>query len=133
MSESQEELAAKLVDDVLDSFEKLEVLMSIAGVEGSRSVEAICERVTLDPDIVEEALASLVTQGVIVALTDGYVLATEGPWSPHVRALAKLYKSDRMQVVTLMSEAAMRRLRSKADRAFSDAFLFRWKKGDHDS
>jgi hypothetical protein len=132
MSGDPDELVAEMATHVLDSFEMLEVVVHMAAARGRQSVEMISVNAKLDQDAVREAMAELGAHGVVEVLADGYALPENGRWTVHVDALAKMYREDRMRVVTHMSEGAMRRLRMKADRAFSDAFLIRWKKGDDD-
>ncbi|HWU90229.1 MAG TPA: hypothetical protein VN253_23355 [Kofleriaceae bacterium] len=123
MSHELEILVRELAVEVLDSFEKLEALLCVASSNGSCPVEVIVSATGLDRGVLADALADLVAQGVLVASGTEYALAADGPWSAHVRALVQLQQSDRMLVVAIMSQAAVRRLRLRAERAFADAFL----------
>jgi predicted ArsR family transcriptional regulator len=127
-----DDLVAELATHVLDSFEKLEVVVQMASTRGPQPLAAIAANVKLGHDTVRDAMTELAADGVVEILADGYALLERGRWTAHVDALAEMYREDRMHVVTHMSEGAMRRLRMKTDRAFSDAFLIRWKKGDDD-
>jgi hypothetical protein len=128
----------ELAVEVLDSFEKLEILLAVAGAgaaaaaSGPYPAQAIIAATALDAGMVAEALAELVASGVLVASATGYSLAADAPWTVHVGALVQLHRSDRMLVVSIMSQAAVNRLRLRAERAFADAFVFRSRKGDHD-
>lgn len=125
MSADQQELVFELAVEVVDSFEKLDILVRIA----------TATPLSIEGEDMATALAQLVAAGVVTSGPAGYLVA-EGPWSSHIGALASLYQSDRMQVVTLMSKASLQRLRAQAARAFADAFVIsprKKKKGDdHD-
>lgn len=134
MSGGQQELVFELAVEVLDSFEKLEVLVRIAASASPVPGEALASSLALDRDEVAAALAQLVAADVIGSAAAGYSLVANGPWSRHVAALTTLYATDRMEVVTLMSKASLQRLRAQAARAFADAFVIRptKKKGNDD-
>lgn len=130
MSPETENAVRELAVEVLDSFEKLEALFFIATASGPCSADEVLSATELDRRALADALADLVSRELLVVSADSYSLAADGPWSAHVRALVKLYRSDRMLVVTIMSQAAVRRLRLRAERAFADAFVIRSRKGD---
>lgn len=126
-------LASVLVTDVLDSFEKLEVVVQLARSAQPLTADALAASAGIAEDRVAEAIDDLVRDGVVTASSRAYQIATGGPWAAHVRELSDLYRDDRMQVVTLMSNAALERMRARALRAFADAFVIgSRKKGDPD-
>jgi hypothetical protein len=129
---SAQTLVGDFVADVLDSFEKLDIVLFLAGTATAQRVRAVGEAVHADDVDVEHALAALVSADVLTVEAGEYKVKPNGPWAKHVDALNALYASDRILVVTLMSEAAVKRLRSRADRAFADAFVIRWEKERHE-
>jgi hypothetical protein len=124
-------LARALMTEVLDSFEKLEVVVRLARREPA-ALAALAAEAGLAEDRAAEALAGLIADGVVAGSGDQYRIA-DGRWSEHVRELVELYRVDRMEVVALMSTAALERMRNRAARAFADAFVIgSRKKGDGD-
>jgi hypothetical protein len=133
MSEHAERLVLSFAIAVLDSFEKLEVVLAIERAGGAQSPEQIATTTGLSLGDVREALEGLLDSCAVRTTAAGYVLDDTGPWAEHLRELLALHKRDRMQVVTVMSNAALERMRDRASRAFSDAFLLRAKKKGGDS
>ena len=129
MSENAERLVLSFAIAALDSFEKLEVVLAIERTGAAMTPEQVVAATGLTLGDVREALEGLVDSRALRATAGGHVLDDTGPWAEHLRELATLHKSDRMRVVTLMSNAALERMRDRASRAFSDAFLLRGKKG----
>jgi hypothetical protein len=129
MSELAERLVLSFAIAALDSFEKLEVVLAVERAGAAVTLEQIAAVTGLTLGDVREAVEGLVDSCALRASAAGYVLDDTGPWAEHLRELAALHKTDRMQVVTLMSNAALERMRDRASRAFSDAFLVRSKKG----
>jgi hypothetical protein len=128
---SPDALARALMTEVLDSFEKLEVVVRLAR-HAPASLSPLATEAGLAEDRAAEALAGLVAAGVVARTGNQYRIA-DGRWSEHVRELAELYRVDRMEVVALMSTAALERMRDRAARAFADAFVIgARKKGDGD-
>jgi hypothetical protein len=113
---------------ILDSFEKLEVVVQLEQEGKPMTLEALVAALRVEKAALVEALAALAQEQVIAASDSGYELVEGGTWSGHVHELYKLYQADRIQVVTIMSEAALKRLRMQANRAFADAFVIRAKK-----
>jgi hypothetical protein len=133
MTRSADELVRELAVEILDSFEKLEVVTCLLRKAAPMTADDLATALRLDRADLVEPLASLASHQIIAATATGYEIVDGGSWTPHVRALASLYEDDRIAVVTIMSEAALTRLRRQANRAFADAFVIRAKKkGDHD-
>lgn len=130
MSDELRELVSALAADVVDSFEKLDVLVRLVDAPRPVSGDELAAHIVANRSEIDRALAELVTSNAIAEQSDGYLLPPDGPWHEHVRALAALYREDRMDVVTIMSQASVQRLRSHAARAFADAFIIRSKKKD---
>lgn len=131
-SDPAERLVLALAVGVLDSFEKLEVVQCLQRTPGARTAEQIAAQTGLPLGDAREAVEELVGARAVRGTDAGYQLDDGGPWAEHLTALAALDRRDRMQVVTLMSTAALERMRDRASRAFSDAFLIRSKMEDDD-
>lgn len=128
----QPELVRELAIEILDSFEKLEVLVCLVREAKPLTADALAAALRMNKAELVEPLAGLARAAVIQAGVSGYEIVSGGAWADHVQALAALYTTDRIQVVTIMSEASLRRLRSQANRAFADAFVIRAKKKGDD-
>jgi hypothetical protein len=116
----------RLLKDVIDSFEKLEIVVHVyrAGFQLA-PVRDIAKAISLPVDEVDKCVHALQHQGV---------LDPAGPWRTHVEALVNMYDDDRIEVMNLMTSAALERVRKQAARVFADAFVLRpKKKGDPDA
>jgi hypothetical protein len=128
-----EELVRELAVEILDSFEKLELVTCLSRKRAPMSPEELASALRIDRAELVEPLAALAREQIIAAGDKGYEIVDGGKWTQHVAELTSLYEEDRIAVVTIMSEAALSRLRRQANRAFADAFVIRAKKkGDSD-
>lgn len=134
MSEPELENGVRtLLTTQLDSFEKLEVVQALRAAGRAMSIEALESACRFPTQTVREALADL-ERGTIVEQADAgrLVLLGSGSKHPNFEALMQLYEEDRSRVMSVLSSLAMERIRTMAARAFSDAFVFRRKRGDND-
>ncbi len=116
----------RLINEVIDSFEKLEILVHVhrSGYK-LESATAIAKAIAVPVDEVDKCIVVLQREGVFDA---------NGPWRSAVDALVNMYDDDRIEVLNLMTRAAMDRVRKEAARVFADAFVLRpKKKGDPDA
>ena len=115
-----------LVTEVVDSFEKLEIVVHV--VRAGSAVAA--------PDAIAAALGMPIddAEQCIRALRNAGVFDPSGPWAPAVAALLQMYDADRIKVLELMTKTALARVRKQAARMFADAFVIKpaKKKGDTD-
>jgi hypothetical protein len=137
ISPSQLDAAAKrLLAEVLDSFEKLDLVVQLHRRRPQRcTVDELAQAVTLARDLVAETLVGLAADGVVrTAEHDGrWALVPDGKWAPSIDALVQAYDEDRIVVLDAMTRLALDRIRGQAARVFSDAFLIRRpKKGKPD-
>jgi hypothetical protein len=126
LSDTQTQAVRRLVTEVVDSFEKLEILVYIqrAGFQVKPAAE-IAKAISVPVDEVDRCMAVLRHHGVLDA---------DGPWRAAVDGLVKLYDDDRIEVMNLMTRTALERVREQAARVFADAFVLRpKKKGDPDA
>lgn len=107
-----EALVAALVAEVLDSYEKLDVVIAL--VAAPRTREALGLAIARDAASLTEAIDELVAAGVIARAGGRLAIVPDGPWARHCVAAAELDLTDRAKVVGLMSQAALRRLRVRA-------------------
>ena len=128
MSESPPDKQAvrRLLADVIDSFEKLEIVMHVhrAGFKTPVASE-LAKTISVPLDEVDASLQ---------ALAAARALDPKGPWRSAIDGLVRLYDEDRIEVMKLMTRTALDRVRKEAARVFADAFVLRpKKKGDPDA
>jgi hypothetical protein len=125
VSDADLEAARRLIDEVVDSFEKLEIVLHV--VRTGYSV--------IDPRVIAGATSMSIdeVERCVKKLRADRVLEPAGPWAPAVLALSLVYDEDRLEVLNYMTKTALARVRQDAARAFADAFVLRpKKKGDSD-
>lgn len=118
--------AKRLIAEVIDSFEKLEIVVHVhrAGFQVKPAAE-IAKAIAMPVDEVDKCMRALQRDGVLDA---------SGPWRAALDALVQMYDSDRIEVMNLMTRTALERVRKEAARVFADAFVIRpKKKGDPDA
>jgi hypothetical protein len=103
--------ARRLVAEVVDSFEKLEIVVYV-----HRSISLPLAEVEV----------------CVQALQARHVLEPNGPWATSVAALVEMYDKDRIEILNLITRAALARVQKQTASVFADAFLLRKKKGDPD-
>jgi hypothetical protein len=118
--------ARRLIDEVIDSFEKLEIVVHLHRLDfAATPAPEIAKALSLPGDEVDRALQDLDRERV---------LERNGPWRAAVDALVQMYDTDRIEVLRLMTKTALERVRKHAARVFADAFVLRpKKKGDPDA
>jgi hypothetical protein len=124
-NEPDVQAARRLIDEVIDTFEKLEIVLHVhrTGLSVINTRE-IAEAISLSVEEVEKCVKTL---------RQKRVLESTGPWASALTALANLYEDDRLEVLNYMTKKALARVRQDAARTFADAFVIKpKKKGDAD-
>jgi len=125
-SSAETEAVKRLIAEILDSFEKLEIVVHVhrAGFAVAPAAE-LAKALSLPVDEVETCAKALEREGVF---------NPSGRWRTAIDALVKMYDEDRIDVLNLMTRTALERVRKEAARVFADAFVLRpKKKGDPDA
>lgn len=120
--------ARRLLLEVVETFEKLEIVCALRRARDPRPVAAIATAVGLPADAVVEATRELRESRVLCEDGHGWCIDPASPWFAEVDALAYGYDHDRIAVLDLMTKTALERIRSSAAKTFADAFLLRPKK-----
>lgn len=111
------EAVSKLLVEVVDSFEKLEILVHIVRAGSAVAAPAdIASSVGMKPDEVDHCVKYLRSQGVF---------DPSGPWAPAVASLMLMYDTDRIQLLNMLTKTALERVRKQAARVFADAFVLK--------
>lgn len=121
----------RLLSDVVDSIEKLEVLVHLQQT-GPAPVSKIAVARGIPEPLVLEACAPLVTAGLLREQAGLYVYNPDNSRAEELAELGKLYVEDRIVVLRLIAQIAIERVRSQAATVFADAFVFRSKKRKDD-
>jgi hypothetical protein len=125
-SSADTQAVKRLVAEVIDSFEKLEIAVYVHKSGFKAAVPAEVASATSVP------LHEI--SKCVKVLTDAGVLDAKGPWRTALDALVQMYDDDRIEVLNLMTRTALDRVRKEAARVFADAFVLRPKrKGDSDA
>jgi DNA-binding IclR family transcriptional regulator len=115
-----------LIDERVHGFEALEVLIRMNADEREWRLDEISEKLGLDRDLARMAIDELIRSELVTRDGNGnyrYAPCSE-PLRDAVRHLAESYSTARLDVMRVMAEKAVERLRSSAGRAFADAFTF---------
>lgn len=121
------EAVRELLSEVVDSFEKLEIVVHVVRAGSAVAAPAdIAKAVGIPIDNVEQCVRFLRGEGVF---------DPSGPWAPAVASMLDMYDSDRIQLLNLLTKSALDRVRKQAARVFADAFVLKptKKKGDDDA
>lgn len=118
--EATQEIRDLLVDAV-DSIEKLEVLVDLHEHEAAPSA-AIADRRGIPERLVVEATAPLVTAGLVHHAPPFYCYRWNNARAETVSSLVQLYDEDRIAVLHLIAQIAIRRVRVAAVAMFGDSF-----------
>jgi hypothetical protein len=125
----------RLLLEVVDSFEKLELVVHLHRTgAGSQTTATLAAALGIPSQAVDEALSELMRDG-LVRETDqnGWSFDPNSPRASAVDVLVQLYGDDRLDVMTLMSQLALERVRAQVATAFADAFVLRPRKTKGDS
>jgi hypothetical protein len=126
-----------LVLDVIDSFEKLDVVAFVHRNRASRlTMMTIASALGLPYRVVAEALSDLMRAGLVRTEPSGdeWSFEPNGSRAATVDALIAQYEQDRVETLRLMNELALERVRAQARHAFAGSFVTPPKKpGDPES
>lgn len=114
----------------VDSFEKLEVLLALHGAAGGpMSLATLAARAHVAIEHADAAATGLESDGLIER-TAPNVWRARTDASERIGELAVAWDTCRPDVLMLMTDRALGRIRSSAARAFADAFRLRRRKPD---
>ncbi len=122
----------RLLDEVLDSVEKIEIAWYLSEAKAPLPVAELQARTHIDTQTMRATMADLVRDRVIALSGDPVptVQLAARARRPDFEALMSLYSADRPMVVAALASISVSRIRSMAARAFGEAFVLRKKKGD---
>ncbi len=125
--------ARQLLFGPIDSFEKLDVLLTIRAGPGPVGVDALVTATGLPRHAIVPELAALVAAGLLAAVPGaGWRWSGDAEATAGFDQLAATWSSNRPAVLEVMTRRAFGRIRASAARAFSDAFRIRRRPDDGD-
>jgi hypothetical protein len=123
--------AQELLVDTIETFEKLEVVRTLAR-KAPRTTSELVEDLGLPIDVARDTLRALAAQKILLEQPDGWVINPKSARYAAVLALIQLYDTDRVGVLNRMTKIALERIRADAARTFADAFVLRSRKKEED-
>jgi len=124
-----------LIDDRVNSFDKLELVITLHRAPEMRaSVRDLAAALNLDRDEIRVAAGELAAVRLVAIDAAGdvrLVLRTPADEAA-IRELVSVYQTDKVALVQRIANSAMNRLRNLAGRAFAEAFVIRKKPGEDD-
>jgi hypothetical protein len=128
MPEDLPDDVCRLLLEDIEGYEQLEILLLLrAHPTEDWTRDKVAERLHIDPPTIVTALAYLAARNLLEARPGtAYRFAPKTrPLSEAVTKLAQAYDDERrLQVMRVMNQSAMQRLRHGAARVFADAFVF---------
>ncbi|HEX3835555.1 MAG TPA: hypothetical protein VHW25_01215 [Steroidobacteraceae bacterium] len=115
--------------EYIESYEELEILLLLR-LEATEvwSETRISDRLGLSAALTADAISTLIARGLVKRQGERprcvFAPCPEA-LDEAVTALARSYTSQRLEIVKLMHSNAIKRMRTEALRAFSDAFVLR--------
>jgi hypothetical protein len=114
----------------VDSFEKLGVLLALHGAAGvPLSLSDLAAQAHVAAERAGDAAGELETDGLIEQ-TASRMWRVRSDAAARIGELAAAWNGSRADVLKLMTDRALGRIRSSAARAFADAFRLRRRKDD---
>lgn len=103
-------LVLHLLERVIDSFDKLEIVLFLYAVRfGSRSTATIAISLSMSRRRAAAAMEALATSGIVRTMAPydpGWWFNPYSPWAQGVEALAHMYQTSRAEVVELVASRA---------------------------
>jgi predicted transcriptional regulator len=118
-----------LLESKLDTFEKLEVVLTLRAAGRPMSLNEVAHELQVGPEALQRVTDSVVASGIIVRSEDDLFALRSGPWDVLVDEAARLHQRQPQQLMRALTRIAMERIRGMSARTFADAFRIR-KKGD---
>jgi hypothetical protein len=126
----------ELLETRIDTFEKLDVVVALhAADHQTATADALVRDLGLPRDVLRQVIGDLRRARLIDADSNGEIrlLPPNAADREMVRALVDLYSEDRSDILRVLGEIAMARIRGMAARTFADAFVIgNKKKGNED-
>jgi hypothetical protein len=118
-----------LLENKLDTFEKLEVVLSLYAAGRPLTLRELAHELQVGTDVLQRVADGVVDTGVI-RRSDGEAFALcPGSWDAAIQEAARLHATQPQSLMKALTRIGMERIRGMSARTFADAFRIR-KKGD---
>ena len=118
-----------LLDEMLDTLEKLEVVLVLRAAGGTLSLTELALELQVGPDALRRVVDGVAAAGILEAGENDILRLRSGDWEPYLAEAADIFANDPQTLMRTFTRIAMERIRGRAARTFADAFRIR-KKGD---
>ncbi len=117
-----------LLEAKLDSFEKLEVVLTLRAAGRPMSLTELARELQVGTEALQRVVDGVVASGIVASDDDLFALRS-GSWDVLVEEAAHLHQHHPQQLMRAFTRIGMEKIRGMAARSFADAFRLR-KKGD---
>jgi hypothetical protein len=117
-----------LLDEKLDTFEKLELVLALREAGQPQTVGELALQLQVGNEALQRVVDAVAAAGVVQMLDGDRVRFTSGAWDSALDEAARIHASEPGRFVSVFTRIAMERIRSMAARTFADAFRIRKKK-----
>lgn len=117
-----------LLDEKLDTYEKLELVLSLRAAGGEMTLADIASELQVGRDVLRRVADEVAASGVIDGTAGDVLRYRSGEWDPLLDEAAHIFENNPSKLVRALTRIGMARIRGMAARTFADAFQIR-KKG----
>jgi hypothetical protein len=118
-----------LLEAKLDSFEKLEVVLTLRAAGRPMSLAELARELQVGTEALQRVADGVVTSGIVARADDGFFALCSGSWDALVEEAAHLHQHHPQQLMRAFTRIGMEKIRGMSARTFADAFRLR-KKGE---
>ena len=115
----------ELLEASLDSFEKLEVVLTLRAVERPMSVAELARELQVGTDALQRVVDGVVTTGVVARAEDDLVTLRAGSWTVLIDEAAALHRRAPQQLRSVFDRIAREKIRERSSRSSATAFRLR--------
>jgi hypothetical protein len=119
----------ELLHSKLDSFEKLEVVLTLRAAGRPLSLNEVALELQVGTEALLRVVEGVIQAGIVARQDDEHFALRSGPWDVLVDEAAHLHQHQPKLLMRAFTRIAMERIRGMSARTFADAFRLR-KKGD---
>jgi hypothetical protein len=119
----------ELLDEKLDSFEKLELVVALRSSGREMTLAELALQLQVGREALRRVAEEVVSSGMIDMTEDDVLRLRPGRWDSLIDQAAHVTAHEPSKLMRAFTRIAMARIRGMAARTFADAFRIR-KKGD---
>lgn len=119
----------ELLDEKLDSFEKLELVVALRSSGKEMTLADLALQLQVGTDALRRVAEEVVSSGMIDMTGEDVLRLRPGRWDPLIDQAAHITAHEPSKLMRAFTKIAMARIRGMAARTFADAFRIRKKGG----